>query len=318
MNITDFTRSHVEAAVRLARECYARERAGTPALPAALPDFDLLPCAENGLGVAALSENGDLLGYLCSVSPFENTFGSTGARGVFSPMHANGAVERSHGALYERMLGAAQGKWARAGAVSHAVCLYAHDDEAQETLFRCGFGLRCLDAIRPAAELPDIPPCPGLTFRELAPREWALCYPLNVLLDRHMAAPPTFLLRPTLSQGDFLQGARREGARFFAALEGELPVAFLKLSPTAETLVSDAPEVVNVAGAYCLESHRGRYVYPNLLNAALRAVQGEGFTHLGVDYESINPTALHFWPKYFSPYTHSLVRRIDEKGAEGV
>lgn len=34
---------------------------------------------------------------------------------------------------------------------------------------------------------------------------------------------------------------------------------------------------------------------------------------LGLDFESINPTAYVFWTKYFTPYTHSVVRRIDEK-----
>jgi len=38
----------------------------------------------------------------------------------------------------------------------------------------------------------------------------------------------------------------------------------------------------------------------------------EGYAYLGVDYESLNPTAYAFWQKYFSAYTHGLVRRIDE------
>jgi hypothetical protein len=37
------------------------------------------------------------------------------------------------------------------------------------------------------------------------------------------------------------------------------------------------------------------------------------YTRLGVDFESLNPTAYGFWLKYFDAYTHSVVRRIDEK-----
>jgi len=37
------------------------------------------------------------------------------------------------------------------------------------------------------------------------------------------------------------------------------------------------------------------------------------YSRLGVDFESINPTAWGFWLKYFDAYTHSVVRRIDEK-----
>ena len=36
------------------------------------------------------------------------------------------------------------------------------------------------------------------------------------------------------------------------------------------------------------------------------------YVRLGVDCESMNPTALGFWSKYFDAYTHSVVRRIDE------
>ena len=43
----------------------------------------------------------------------------------------------------------------------------------------------------------------------------------------------------------------------------------------------------------------------------------EGFCRLGVDYESFNSTANRFWPKYFEPYTKSVVRRIDECALEG-
>ncbi len=32
---------------------------------------------------------------------------------------------------------------------------------------------------------------------------------------------------------------------------------------------------------------------------------------LGVDYETMNPTAAQFWEKYFRRYTLSMVRRID-------
>lgn len=42
-----------------------------------------------------------------------------------------------------------------------------------------------------------------------------------------------------------------------------------------------------------------------------------GKTHLGVDYETVNPTALYFWTKYFTPYTYSYIRRIDERVVKG-
>lgn len=44
--------------------------------------------------------------------------------------------------------------------------------------------------------------------------------------------------------------------------------------------------------------HRGKDVYQNLLNFAISTLKAEGYAQLGVD---------------FTAYTHSVVRRIDER-----
>ncbi|MDY2654242.1 MULTISPECIES: hypothetical protein [Eisenbergiella] len=88
MIITDFRYEHIPEAEALALSCYDEERREVPALPEihsvpALKDF-----ADNHMGAAAL-ENGRLVGFLCSVAPFDNVFRSTDVKGVFSPMLAN-------------------------------------------------------------------------------------------------------------------------------------------------------------------------------------------------------------------------------------
>lgn len=104
-----------------------------------------------------------------------------------------------------------------------------------------------------------------------------------------------------------------EGDRCFAAaFQGRL-CAYLKLSAKGETFLSPSPRYRHITGAFCLGEHRGKGVVQTLLNCAIQSLKGEGCTHLGVDFESINPAAHAFWCKYFSPYTHGLVRRIDER-----
>jgi len=49
-----------------------------------------------------------------------------------------------------------------------------------------------------------------------------------------------------------------------------------------------------------------------MLNLLLKKLKTQGYTRLGVDFESINPTAYGFWLKHFTAYTYSVVRRIDE------
>ena len=167
MIIRDFEPKHAEEAVEIALGAYNRERACTQELP----DLSGIPIPEqlsgNGFGVAAF-EGGKMVGFLCSVEPFENVFRSTDVRGVFSPMGANGAVAENHGRIYAALYQAAAKKWVKAGAVSHAICLYEHDGEAKQQLFRYGFGLRCLEpfvrwnqSIAPYAADMNFWNCPG-------------------------------------------------------------------------------------------------------------------------------------------------------------
>lgn len=236
MQIIDFTVNHIKAAVQLAKQNYEDERGFVPALPPVDRLPDLNPYAENGLGVAAF-EDGTMIGFLCSVPPFKNAFRSTDATGVFSPMGANGAIGENRTMIYARLYQAAGEKWVRAGASSHAVCLYAHDREVQEQ------------------------------FQSV----------------------------------------------YFTAKYEEQIVAFVRAELDGENFICNTPGYLHVKGAYCLPEHRGKGLNQKLLSMLMQKLKTKGYTRLGVDFESLNPTAYGFWLKYFDAYTHSVVRRIDEK-----
>lgn len=310
MEIVDFTAAHVQSARRIALLNYRVEQRQVTALPTIDGVPDLAWAAENGLGVAAL-EAGDLVGFIGSVSPFASAFGSTDAVGVFSPMGANGAVGADRARVYARMLQAACAKWARAGAASHALCLHAHDLEVQMQLFRYGFGMRCVDAIRDMGEV-AAPNCPGYRFDELRPEEWSEIWPLHGQLGEHMADSPTFIRRAEGTEQNFVRDAARSGARFFAARQGGESTAYLRAERKGETFLCELPGYFHVTGAYCLPRCRGRGLLPNLLGALVASLRRGGITRLGVDFESINPAAYGFWLKHFTAYTVGVVRRIDE------
>lgn len=176
MTIVDFTPSHIPAASALALADYREQQRRLPALPAVEEGLDLAPFAAAGLGVAAF-EGGRMVGFLSVGPPFDNAFGSTRCRGVFSPMGAHAAAPEGRGPVYAAMYQSAAAKWVRAGALSHAVALYAQGKEAQRQFFQYGFGLRCVDAIRPMEPIDCPPPkgdtpslsCPPPNFRPSTP-----------------------------------------------------------------------------------------------------------------------------------------------------
>lgn len=115
---------------------------------------------------AAAIETGELIGFLCAPPPHEHAFG-TAAKGIFSPLHANG-VTRKPGTdrtrAMTRLYAYAAEKWTALGANYHAISVFAHDTEITNALFNLNFGRRCADAIFTSTEKP--PPV-IFTLREL-------------------------------------------------------------------------------------------------------------------------------------------------------
>jgi len=310
MKIIDFTKEMIPDACRLAMENYAEECKAVPALPEEvyLPPFD--ETAENGLGVAAV-EGDSLLGYLCAYGPWEPVFCTQNVRGVFSPLHAHGAVTENRRRIYQRMYQAAAEKWVKAGAASHAVTLYAHDRAANEAFFTYGFGMRCIDLIRSAERIGCARPenCGCL---ELSSDSQSRLRDMRKGLSDHLAQSPCFMKDSPEDTADWIAKRESHPPRTFAAEIGGRIAAYIEMKPEGENFASYSPDMLNICGAYCLPEFRGSGVMSSLLDYALAVLRSEGFERLGVDCESFNPTALNFWTKHFEIYTHSVVRRIDD------
>ncbi len=311
MDIIIFEKQHIKAAMALALESYNEERKFVKDLPQACNLPDLNGFTENGLGVTAF-ENEKMVGFLCCYGPFDNAFGATDVRGVFSPMGANAAISGNRSKIYAAMYQAAGSKWVKSGAVSHSICLYAHDEALHRQFYHYGFGLRCIDAIRPM-ELIDCNPCTDYNFAELPNCECHLVYPLYMALNRHFLESPFFMNRRPQTQEAFIESSVHDGMRFFVAEKNGKLCAFLSVSAFGETCVAAGNTYRHISDAYCLPEHRGKGLYQNLLNYTMSTLKKDGYTKLGVDFESFNPTARGFWLKYFTAYTNGVVRRIDER-----
>ena len=87
----------------------------------------------------------------------------------------------------------------------------------------------------------------------------------------------------------------------------------MALDDVGETFFSEHPSISNICGAYVEKNYRKYGVAQQLLEYLCQICESEGKTYLGVDCETMNPTALRFWGKYFENYTYSYARRIDER-----
>jgi GNAT superfamily N-acetyltransferase len=310
MQIVTFSQEHIEQAKAIAKANYEEERQ----LVSSLPTVDFLPdlneFANNQLGVVGV-ENNLMQGFFCGYPPIDDAWGTTGAKGTFSPIHAHGAITENRKKIYSRLYQAAAEKWVNNGIISHAIALYAHDHDTLESFFFTGFGLRCIDAIKFLDHIPTVNNL-GCDLQELPQQEWACILELQNLLINHLGSSPMFMPYPQLSESGFLKRMAAD-SRFFAAMLGGKCIAYLKLSAHGENFACGDKSLMNISGAYCLPEYRGNGITHNLLSFLSDVLMEEGYTRLGVDFESFNPTAREFWLKYFTPYTNSVVRRIDDK-----
>ena len=316
MELMDFSFAHIPDALELLRVNYEEERQAILTLPPFTQPPSLDGFVRNGLGAAAY-EGGEMLGFLCCYPPIDFAFGVPGLKGTFSPIHGHGAAARQREKVYARLYQAAAEKWARQGIVSHAIGLYAHDMEGLQSFFTNGFGLRTMDAIRPLQAIPSIE---GLAFQytELEKVQAGEIVDLRNGLLSHLAKSPTFMHFPPMSREQASKLSEERHSRIFTASLGTRRIAFLEITDRGENFVCDDPGMMNICGAYCLCEFRGTGAYHNLLCHVIHTLQSEGYTWLGVDFESFNPTARGFWLKHFQPYTSGLVRRIDGLAASSL
>ena len=311
MKIVKLEKEHLIEAERLALENYQEECSKVSALPQVTKLPELVYFAQNDFGVAAF--DGDtMVGFLGCYNPWDGAFDSN-VKGTFTPVHAHGCVKENRAGIYERMYQQMARMLVEQGILYHGIALYAHDKEAISAYFHNGFGHRCSDAIRTMEPIPEVTRPIGIAFEELPSGEAGQVRALRRRLSNHMGESSCFMYTSEEEFEEWVRKRENNGSRIFVAKEKEMPIAFLEICEEAETFVAELPMVKNICGAFCLPEYRGRQIYQNLINYTVGVLREEGYLYLGVDYESFNPTAQHFWTKYFEPYTCSVVRRIEWK-----
>ncbi len=318
MQIIPYSSEHLSAAVDLftASLRALRERA------AILPDLlsDPAQAAEKLAGfltpenaLVAL-DGGRLVGYLgWWIVP---GFRGTPFTGAFSPEFGHGAAAGQTARVYRALYAAASAGWARAGCQLHCLTLLAGNAEAERFWFENGFGMLLHDAIRPMAPLSaeQILAPIELRVRLAEPGDAAALAVLDAEHCRYYTQPPVCMVPRTpeseAALADFLV---QEPNCIWLAQAADGPQAFMRFQRVSEgaARIVQSPQTIAITGAFTRPAWRGRGLAPALLDAALRGYAARGFTRMSVDYETINPQALAFWPRYFTPVAVSLVRVLE-------
>ena len=192
----------------------------------------------------------------------------------------------------------------------HAISILAHDRAVVDQWFWQGFGLTVVDAVRPVQPLAAPAPV-SLTIRKATPADAGLLAALDAEHCRHYTASPIFMAPPHQNDAaEFAAFLARPRNAAWLALDGDSPAGFLRFDGYEVDGVGilEGERTVFINGAWLRPAYRGQRLAPAMLDAALRDYEDQGFTCCAVNFESFNPEAALFWPRYFDPVCYSLTR----------
>jgi len=305
---------YLEDAVKLAQAQYNMEQKYIEALyekdyKDVLADL-LSNIFKSNHGLVAV-ERGKVLGYLSFWRSMNGHFGNV--KGSFSPLFANAYCGENRDKIVSLLFQYTSEEMTKEEILSYSICLYSHDVEIIKSLTLNGFGIRCSDAIRNVNKPLNIKINTEYSYDEIHYGEEGCLLALSNSLVRHMRKSPTYFPKEELSEEEFTKRCYNRQSRFFIAKDKSEIIGYLEIANAGETFITEEPDYLHICGAYLKEDYRGENIIQSLLSFVIETLKKDGIKRLGVDFETINPTASRFWGKYFDRYTYSLVRRIDER-----
>ncbi len=281
-------------------------------IPASLeepqPVIDRLDYLTNQCPAVMALDNGQLVGYLAAW--LIEDFRHTRRKAAYSPEWGHAALPGQEHRVYRALYRIAADRWTASGCQVHAITLLASDHLAEKTWFWNGFGLVVVDAVRPSTHWAFHP----RVLSESAKPLRAIFLSCAFWMTSTGAITLVHLFTCPLAQA----GMQPIWTHFWPiphnsvwlALDGNDPAGFICFSTKHQDSVEilEADSIISITGAYVRPAYRGRGIATHLVDRALQDYARQGFTCCSVDFESANPEAASFWPRYFEPVCYSLMR----------
>lgn len=233
-------------------------------------------------------------------------------KGVFSPLGGSGFAGCNREKIASILFEESSREMVEKGICTFSLSRYAHDEEVGRSFIMNGFGIRCSDAIMRLSDRHIIENInDNIDIVELKGKDKLKIDFLRKGLVHHLADSPVFFPTDTAAFDDW---SCKDDIKIAAAkMKDNKFIGYMAFRNGGETFISNDLCMYSLCGAYVDKEYRGNKIAEQLLEYICKVSENEGKTYLGVDCETLNPTALRFWRKYFDNYTYSYSRRIDER-----
>jgi ribosomal protein S18 acetylase RimI-like enzyme len=312
LEVVPFKPDHLAGAARLWSARLHRLRRRVPALPVGIggrrQTAALLADRLDPAKTLVAMDGDVVVGYLGWVEYAD--FRGTGVRGAHSPEHGNAATASRSADAWRALYGVAAARWFEAGCRFHAVTCLAGDPVLERTLAESGFGMLLRDALRPLTGI-EAAPAPGTRVRRATADDGPALAELEVEHRRHYGRPPVLMIAPPPdSEADLVHLVETAPNTIWLAEADGRAQGFLRFEAESHgaARISLSPTTISVTGAYVRPEWRGRGAARVMLARAIDHYRLLGFERMALDYETINPEALAFWPRFFKVIATSYMR----------
>lgn len=240
-------------------------------------------------------------------------------RTAFCPIVGHATLFDNKEKIYLQLYNASSKKWVQDNRFNHLWMTFYDDIHLKNMLYNIGFGSYVIDACQKI--LPNMfqVNCP---FRITK----AVSNDVDVLLKlanettKYYSDAPIFLRREEFSRDHITQIINQEHA--FIAWDNDNMIGVMSFSINQgyhfERLTSVESSYICDIGAYIKSDYRGKGLGTGLLKEVFDYCLKIDKPFIHVSYETANPNASEFWPKYFKPVIRSVRRTINKDANEGL
>lgn len=239
-------------------------------------------------------------------------------RTAFLPVVGSAASMEEENAICHALYGAAARKWVQDNRFNHLWMTFYDDTRLKDMLYDMGFGSYVIDACQKTASFPS-PAKAGYRITRADEADADAVLMLGNDSERHLLESPVFVLRARWKREEIVSLLRAHTV--FAAWDQDRMVGLIGLDTNQnyhfERLTCADSAYIGGIGAYIRPEYRGKGIGTQLLQHAFDHCHQNGKPFLHVSFESANPDAIRFWPRFFKPAIRS-VRRTVNKDANAV
>lgn len=238
-------------------------------------------------------------------------------RTAFCPIIGHAAIMEDEEKIDRQLYNVSSQKWVQDNRFNHLWMTFYEDTYIQNMLYDIGFGSYVMDACQKIQ--PDMfqATCPYKITKAESNDVDALLRLANETIHYYSDAP-IFLKRDKFSRDYITQIVHQEQA--FIAWDHDRMIGVMGLNLNQgyhfERLTSASSSYIGHIGAYIMPDYRGKGVGTGLLKEVFDYSLKSGKPFIHVSYETANPLASKFWPKYFKPVIRSVRRTINKDANE--